>query len=290
MSGNPEAITPAFLREHPLPEPGQSKATRGTLLVVGGSATTPGAAMLAGLAGLRAGAGVLTLAVPQPVAVPIAVAVPEAGVSSWTTGADGEFDERALAGRLDDSDAVLIGPGLDDPDVARRVVEASLDNIASGTPVVLDAFALGVLPGLRDQAARVAGRLVLTPNSNEAARLLDTDADALDPLADDEVASRIASEWSAVVTYQGIVAGPDEGAYTVATGHGGLGTSGSGDVLAGALGGILARGASPRLAACWATYLHAAAGDRLAARVGQVGFLARELVDELPLVMAELNA
>lgn len=73
-------------------------------------------------------------------------------------------------------------------------------------------------------------------------------------------------------------------------GHSGLGTSGSGDVLAGALVGLLARGVELSQAACWATYLHAAAGDRLAARVGSLGFLARELLDQLPLVLTELRA
>jgi NAD(P)H-hydrate repair Nnr-like enzyme with NAD(P)H-hydrate dehydratase domain len=76
----------------------------------------------------------------------------------------------------------------------------------------------------------------------------------------------------------------------VSSGHPGLGTSGSGDVLAGAIGGLLARGTQPMQAAAWGTYLHAAAGDRLAARVGRLGFLARELLDELPLLLTELQA
>ena len=71
-------------------------------------------------------------------------------------------------------------------------------------------------------------------------------------------------------------------------GHSGLATSGSGDVLAGAVGGLLARGAEPAQAACWAKYLHAAAGERLAARIGRLGFLAREVLAELPLVLSEL--
>jgi NAD(P)H-hydrate repair Nnr-like enzyme with NAD(P)H-hydrate dehydratase domain len=75
----------------------------------------------------------------------------------------------------------------------------------------------------------------------------------------------------------------------VSTGHPGLATAGGGDVLAGVVTGLLARGATPAQAACWATYLHAGAGDRLAARVGPVGFLARELVDEMPALLTELQ-
>jgi NAD(P)H-hydrate repair Nnr-like enzyme with NAD(P)H-hydrate dehydratase domain len=66
----------------------------------------------------------------------------------------------------------------------------------------------------------------------------------------------------------------------------GLGTSGSGDVLAGAIGGLVGRGADAADGTCWATYLHARAGDRLSERIGPLGFLARELADELPLVLA----
>ena len=73
-------------------------------------------------------------------------------------------------------------------------------------------------------------------------------------------------------------------------GHAGLGTSGSGDVLAGAVAGLLGRQVEPAQAMCWGTYLHAAAGDRLAPHVGRIGFLARELVDELPRVLTELQA
>ena len=74
------------------------------------------------------------------------------------------------------------------------------------------------------------------------------------------------------------------------SGHAGLGTSGSGDVLAGAVIGLAARGASLAQAACWGTYAHATAGDRLAARIGRLGFLARELADELPYVIVETEA
>lgn len=92
-----------------------------------------------------------------------------------------------------------------------------------------------------------------------------------------------------MVSCRGWIADPQGALWQVATGHSGLGTSGSGDVLAGAVVGLLARGAEPAQAACWATHIHAAAGDRLSARIGPLGFLARELVDELPVVITELD-
>jgi ADP-dependent NAD(P)H-hydrate dehydratase len=280
-------VTPASLRVWPLPRPGHSKRSRGRLVVVGGSPSTPGAAMLAGLAALRVGAGVLALAVAEPVAGAVAAALPEASVHGLPQLAGGEDTDGVLRAAVEGSDAVVVGPGLDDPAVTDSVVRAVLAAADPDTRLVLDAFALGVLAKV-DGAERIAGRSVLTPNPAEAARLLErTDVEERDGL---DVAAEIAARFGAVVSYESWVAAPDGRQWTVPTGHAGLGTSGSGDVLAGAITGLLARGADPAQAACWGTYLHGTAGDRLAARVGRLGFLARELVAELPLVIVETEA
>jgi ADP-dependent NAD(P)H-hydrate dehydratase len=288
---NVEAITPATLREQRLPAPGDSKSTRGTALVIGGSVATPGAVILAGIAALRVGAGVLTVAVPKSVAIALAVTVPESGVTSWDDEPKPDaVDLSPLAPKIEASSSVLVGPGLDDAELTSRIVTATLTAVPDDVPLVLDAYALGALPGLRDRVMAADRRMVLTPNHAEAARLLDTAVDAVQEADDEQVAAHVAEQWHATVIYQGIVATPGGTAATVGTGHGGLGTSGSGDVLAGAVVGLLARGADVVQAANWAAYLHAAAADRLAARVGKVGFLARELLEELPRVMSEVDA
>ena len=99
-----------------------------------------------------------------------------------------------------------------------------------------------------------------------------------------------------MVSCQGVIARPQGGdapedadRWEITTGYGGLGTSGSGDILAGAIAGLRASGSTDAQAACWGTHLHAAAADRLASRMGSLGFLARELADELPPLMMELN-
>ena len=108
--------------------------------------------------------------------------------------------------------------------------------------------------------------------------------------------AEIARRFDAVVSCQGLSAGPPgpgspggHGFWKITTGYGGLGTSGSGDALAGAIAGLRARGTSGAQAACWGTHLHAAAADRLASRLGPMGFLARELADEVPALMLELG-
>jgi NAD(P)H-hydrate repair Nnr-like enzyme with NAD(P)H-hydrate dehydratase domain len=185
--------------------------------------------------------------------------------------------------------AVLVGPGLDDADRTRELLEALVAGAGYDGEVVLDAYALGVLPKVAGHV-RWGGRLSLTPNGTEAARLLELDPDDLAQVGDDAaVAAEIARRYRACVSYQGIVHDGDSG-WVVPFGHAGLGTSGSGDVLAGAVAGLLARGAERAQAVCWATYLHAASGDRLAPVVGRIGFLARELVETLPRILTELTA
>ncbi len=272
-----DLVTAAVLRDWPLPQPDGAKSSRGRVLVAGGSPSTPGAVMLAGLAALRVGAGVLGLAVAEPVAPAVAAAVPEASVTGLADAAS------ALTG----CDAVLVGPGIDEPAAARTLVHRVLDGVDGSTALVIDAFALGVLPTI-GRAGELAERTVLTPNSAEAEHLLE-----VDDLGDRDprtTASDIAERYKSVVSFQGHIVAPDGRRWTVPTGHPGLGTSGSGDVLAGAVAGLLARGADPAQAACWATFLHATAGDRLAAQVGRLGFLARELVAQLPLVIVETEA
>ncbi|WP_458112638.1 NAD(P)H-hydrate dehydratase [Arthrobacter sp. R1-13] len=304
-SPRPELVTPTLLRNWPLPGGGSSKEDRGSVLVIGGARKTPGAALLAGLAALRAGAGRLTLGVAESAATQLAIALPESGVVGLAETPAGSVrgdGAGALAGTLQKAAAVLVGPGLDDEEEAARLLRELLrleaevngpeedDGGASGgedaspPTIVLDAYALGCLPPMVDELSPWAGRLILTPNTKEAGILLGRDVKDLTS----DVAE-IAAKFQAVVTCQGVIAAPDAKLWEITTGYGGLGTSGSGDVLAGAIAGLKARGTTSAQAACWGTHLHAAAGDRLASRLGSLGYLARELADQLPPLMMELD-
>ncbi|MGO4234597.1 NAD(P)H-hydrate dehydratase [Pseudarthrobacter sp. YAF2] len=303
MSGPSDAagttlVTPSLLREWPLPAPGADKYSRGSVLVVGGARATPGAALLAGLSALRAGAGKLTLAVAESVAVQMGVALPECGTVGLPETPAGSVKpelERITSG-LDRADTILVGPGLDDLDLTGELLAALLTREGSsdggpegGAAVVLDAFALGALVPLEDQLGPWRGRLILTPNPTEAGILLGRNVDNLE-----KDLAEISARFDAVVSCQGVITQPpglnadEPGLWKITTGYGGLGTSGSGDVLAGAIAGLRARGTTGAQAACWGTHLHAAAADRLASRLGPLGFLARELADEMPALMLEL--
>ncbi|MFB8146398.1 NAD(P)H-hydrate dehydratase [Microbacterium sp. NPDC056003] len=270
MSSRPEPVGPELLREWGLPDPGDSKKARGDVVIVGGSRSAPGAALLAGEAALRVGAGRIALAVPASIDAQVGVALPESGVVALPDHADDPF-EGDLRDHVARADVVLVGPGFDDPDETRATLLAAV--AAGARRLVLDAFALGVLPGVERDA--LPPEVVLSPNKDELGILLDRD------LRDEATdVAEVARRFDAVVGCYGTVAHPDGRLWRVGEGGAGLGTSGSGDVLAGAITGFVARGLPIERAAVWGAWVHARAGSRLEERVG-LGFLARDLTVEL---------
>jgi hydroxyethylthiazole kinase-like uncharacterized protein yjeF len=281
----------ATLRAWPLPEPATpDKHSRGLALVVAGSAGTPGAARLAAEAALRAGCGKVRVATAASVAAQLGAAVPEARVYGFEETPGGDLAVRCAPelGRLaEGADATLVGPGFVDPEDARALLGAVLPHVDG--PLVIDALATAYLDGGRD-LGHLGDRCVLTVNPGELARVLgDTDERvAEDPSG---AVDRLVGATGAVVLLGGadkLVAAPDRRTWTVTAGGAGLATAGSGDVQAGLVAGLLARGADPEQAAVWGAWLHATAGDRLAARVGRLGFLARELPAEVPGLLDEI--
>lgn len=288
---SPQLITPAMLRSWQLPDPTGSKYSRGQVLVVGGARRTPGAVSLAGLAALRMGAGRLTLAVAESAAVPMAVALPEAGVVGLPEASDGSVTgEKAgelLEREIDRSDVVLIGPGLDEPEGTIALLEDLVPRAPKRMPIVLDAYGATVVPDLSATCRELlAGRVVITPNEVELAHL--TNAKDIEPEEIPAAARKVVDRYGAVVACSGWVVSAD-GWWRVATGDTGLGTSGSGDILAGAVSGLISRNAPPDQALVWGAYVHAAAGDQLASTFGRVGYLASELLPVLPQVLASFR-
>lgn len=288
---DPRLITPALLRAWPLPTPSGTKYSRGQTLVIGGAAKTPGGAMLAGLAALRVGAGRLSLAVAESVAAQVAVAIPESGVYGLAQDAagsvTGEGSAAVLERELGKADGVLVGPGLDAAEGTIRLLEEVAPVLGERAPLVVDAYGFTVLPDVSSACReQLAGRLIATPNATELGRVVGQDE--LDPDEVPNAALEIAGRYGLVMACSGWVT-DGHGVWRISTGDTGLGTSGSGDVLAGAAAGLLSRGAAGVHALVWAAYAHAAAGDRLAATYGRVGYLASELLPELPLVMTSLG-
>lgn len=287
-------ITPELLRGWPLPRPDDDadKEARGRVLVVGGSAQTPGAVLLAATAALRAGAGKLQLAVGRTAALPLAIAIPEARVFALAEADDGAPAAAAgaeIAARAASAQAVLLGPGMIEIAPIVPLLRAILPALQAAT-LVLDAAGLAGLSADTAIVRPLGGRVIVTPHAGEMASMLGVDRDAVgrDPR---RIAQQAAADWQAVVALKGAVtyiAAPDGTVYENRTGNVGLATSGSGDTLAGIVAGLAARGADPLQAAVWGVHLHGSAGERLARRIGRLGFLARELLAEVPSIMADL--
>ena len=283
-----EVVTLATLRDWPVPAPGEGKEERGRILVVGGSRSTPGAVRLAGEAALRSGAGKLRIATVAPVTTSLGLLLPECGTVPLLETADGHVDPAAtqtLVEECEQVDAVLLGPGLTGKDEVVRLVGGLLAEIH--TPAVVDALASAYLTDEPDGARRLDGRCVLTVNTVELAKTAGCAEEEVErePVA---VAGRVAARSDVVVLHGAAtkhVVTPDGRAWVVTGGGPGLGVSGSGDVQAGFVAGLLARGAEPAQAAVWGAFLHAQAGERLSGRIGQVGFLASELAGEVPALL-----
>jgi ADP-dependent NAD(P)H-hydrate dehydratase len=278
------ALTGELLRSWALPsDPGDSKFERGTVMVIGGTSRTAGSVLLAGEAALRAGAGRLQIATVEA-AVPALMAVaPEALIEGLPCSPRGSVDADALGGgvmgMVADAGAILVGPGTDDIQDTAALLARVLPCIGADAVVVLDASAIAAIANVRAALRPLRGRLVLTPNRGEAEDLVDSASAGAD-------AASIARSEGAVVSMDGLVASHDGRQWLMAERLPGLGTSGSGDVLAGLVAGAAARCGDAAQAACWATYLHVAAGADASDRVGPVGFLARDLLAPIPRLMA----
>jgi ADP-dependent NAD(P)H-hydrate dehydratase len=276
----------------PLPGEGGDKEERGRVLVVGGGRGTPGAVLLAGTAALRAGAGKLQVATVEGNAPHVAALIPEARVFALKETKAGGLAKSACAvleEHAGKAQCVCVGPGM--------IEDASVVAFARGAlrlcrevPVVLEAGAIACLGAGRGLLHAHEGRAVVTPNAEELADIYGRGKDEIsaDPLG---AALRAASDFRAVVALKGretFVASQRGEVYVNRAGSAGLATSGSGDVLAGLIAGLLAHGADPVRAAAWGVHLHALAGERLSERLGPLGFLARELLAEIPKLLSEL--
>jgi hydroxyethylthiazole kinase-like uncharacterized protein yjeF len=276
----------AALDAHPLPPViDGDKESKGRILIIAGSREVPGAALLTATAAMRAGAGKLRIATVESVAVPLGIAMPEAMVVGLPEDPEGGFAASAvdvLAHQARKVDAIVGGPGMSQGEVCDSISQALLRTEAR---LALDAALLHSLePDPQHERATMP---VLLPHAGELASLLDCDEDEIErePIRCGVDAAR---RYRSIVLVKGVtshVVTPGGDVWTYDGGAPGLGVSGSGDVLAGFVGGLLARGAEPLNALLWSVWLHGEAGACLAEKVGPIGFLAREIAGEVPALL-----
>lgn len=268
------------------------KGTFGHLLVVAGSVGKSGAAILSAGGALRAGAGLVTVATPAPALLMVAAGRPELMTEPLPVGGNGGLDREALGRALalaGKTDAVVIGPGLGQDAATRDFVRSFVADCPA--PLIIDADGLNALAPGRSSDPPAAAALqkrpaatVVTPHPGEMARLVGSDTAAVQRRRLD-VARDLAAGGRAVVVLKGyrtVVAEPGGRAAVNPTGNPGMATGGTGDVLSGVLGALLARRLEPWTAATAGVYVHGLAGDIAAGRLGQESLLAGDLIDALP--------
>lgn len=276
----------------PRRDPDGHKGTFGTVICICGSLDYAGAALLSGTAAARAGAGLVGLAVPASLQSLFAGRVPElitVGLPETDRGADIDPMESGHALKPRAADALVFGSGIRESDGYAELLLGLLKR--QGPPLVVDGGGLNILAGRKGWSTDLQRSVVLTPQPGEFARLTGSPVGA----SDEERAGRAheaARLFGAVVVLKGartVVAGAGVVAGSrVATSL--LATAGSGDVLAGTIGSLLAQGLQPFDASVLGVYLHARAGERMAETLGDSGLLASELPYQIALARRELSA
>ena len=277
-----------LLKTLPLPDWSDEthKAERGKLLIIGGSKRIPGAVILAARAALRAGCGSVRVAAPESIALHIGIAVPELMVVPLPETKAGTIAAGAIeliAAQSKACDAIVLGPGLDanseTDEFAREVIAAA------PLPLLIDAQAISALAADWKAGARAR---VLTPHDGEFETLSGkTVGDNREKVALDYAKS--AGATLVLKGHQTVVATSESESYLDESGTRALGTAGSGDVLAGITGSLLAQGLDATRAAIWGVHLHAQAGEALTKDGGEDGLMARDFIEALPGVQKYLR-
>jgi len=267
------------------------KGTFGKTMIVAGSRNYIGAAYLAATAATRVGAGLVTIAMPESLVGAVAskaveptyLPLPESARGIVSTGA-ADLVKSGLSGY----NALLIGCGLGQAPATREFVEQLLLTDADLPPTVVDADGLNTLSQVADWHQRFTSDAILTPHPGEMARLTG------DRTQDDRVrvAMLFASGWRSVVVLKGahtVIAHPDGDAVLSSFANPGLATAGTGDVLAGAIAGLLSQGLSRGDAAKLGVYIHGLAGERVRDDMGDTGMIASDLLPVLPRIIRDLR-
>ena len=290
VPGSPELWTESeYAALLPLPAPDAHKNSRGRVLVIAGSGAYPGAAVLAARGAMRMGAGYVTVAVPDTVVRVVQSHLAAAPVVGLPSSRARSFSSNAASAALDlahDYDAVVLGPGLTLADGAVAVVRALVRRLAK--PLVIDADGLNALVDAAELVSERSAPTVLTPHPGELARL--TGVSPAEVQADRVSSSARYATATTTVVLKGagtIISGESRQVVTT-SGSPALATAGTGDVLAGMVGALLAKGMTPLTSGAVAAYVHGKAGEVAASRFTPLCATAEDLPDCIAEAVGEL--
>jgi len=266
------------------------KGTFGHVVVIGGSNGMSGAPVLAGKAALKFGAGLVTIAVPRSLQQVVAAQVPEALTKGLPEAGNSTFSQEALSELLSitgKASAVVIGPGLSTEETVKSLFISLMSKMRK--PTVVDADGLNILANI--STVEVPRKLVITPHPGEMGRLLgistaQVQSDRL------QAVIQAAKKYKAVTVLKGtrsLTATPEECLYINTTGNPGMATAGTGDVLAGMIGSLLAQGLSADCSAAVATFIHGWAADAALEDSSIMGLTAGDVLGGISKVLQSIN-
>ena len=253
-----------------------NKGTFGRLLVIAGTVNMAGAAILTAKGAYASGCGLVRILTPEENRIIIQTSLPEAILSTYTTD---HFDEKIVKNAITWADAVVIGPGLGTNDVAERILNLVLQH--AEIPVVLDADALNLLAKNMNLLSMQHPEMIVTPHMMEMSRLTGKSVEELQ--AEFLNASREFADTYRVTCVlkddRTAISIPDSMTYLNLSGNAGMATAGSGDVLAGIIGSLMAQGYHSADAVPLAVYLHGVSGDCMIRETGKAGLMAADLIE-----------
>ena len=262
-----------------------NKGTLGSLLCICGSYGMAGAAIMAGKAALRCGIGLLKIAVPKSIYPVCATNILESvyyPLEETSNGVISSKNTDFLLEMCEKSSAVVIGCGLSVCDDTKNLVQSVITNCEK--PLVIDADALNCICNKPEILKNLKAPAIITPHPGEMARLLHSTPKTVNSNREN-TAIDFAKKFGVVTVLKGagtIIASPDGEVYINHTGNSGMATGGSGDVLSGIIGSLLAQGAAPINAAAAGVFLHGTIGDLAAEKLGKISMLPTDMIDMIP--------
>ena len=271
--------------------PDAHKGTFGAAIVIAGSVGLTGAAAMASEAALRSGAGLVTLGIPVSLQDIMAAKLTEVMTRGLPETESRSFSAKALEAALELSEkgtAAVLGCGIGTHPETAEFVRRFVKSVKK--PMIIDADGLNCLAGDPKFLEGNHSEIIITPHPGEMSRLLGTSTDEIQSNRLDAV-KEAASRFNCVVVLKGartLIAEPSGRVFINPTGNVGMATAGTGDVLAGAIGGLLAQRLNPLDAAVCGTYIHGKAGDIAASRLGMAGMIAGDVLLALPEALKQL--
>lgn len=268
-----------------------NKGTLGSLLCICGSYGMAGAAIMAGKAALRCGIGLLKIAVPKSIYPVCATNILESvyyPLEETSNGVISSKNTDFLLEMCEKSSAVVIGCGLSVCDDTKNLVQSVITNCEK--PLVIDADALNCICNKPEILKNLKAPAIITPHPGEMARLLHSTPKTVNSNREN-TAIDFAKKFGVVTVLKGAgttIASPDGEVYINHTGNSGMATGGSGDVLSGIIGSLLAQGASPINAAAAGVFLHGTIGDLAAEKLGKISMLPTDMIDMIPTAYLKL--